>query len=405
MKWLRLAWQNLGRNKRRTLATVLLIAIGVTGIMTTSGFALYTYESLQEFAMRENGQLILTHTDFFEKEEDYPLQFGIDDYEAIRMELLKDLSIQYVLPSVEFNGLITNGEKSTIFVGKGVDADLPKVLGPAMNLVEGRSLSIRPDPLADFEVILGKGLAANLNVSVGDGLTLMSSTADGALNAIDVVVRGVLATGIPEMDARYLMVHVESAQFLLDADAVSQLSVYLREAVLQSYYAEQFSVAFPELLVTPWQDRAFFFTSVKNLYDRIFGVMGVVILIMVLFAIFNTSAMSVMERIREIGTLSAMGMRRVEIQTLFIREAVLLAILGSLAGWLLSGSLTLGLTFFDVQMPAPPGQTDGYPLQVYFSMNVAMLALMGVATIAVSASLLAVRKATVMSVSEALRYA
>ncbi|WP_196160598.1 FtsX-like permease family protein [Reinekea sp. G2M2-21] len=405
MKWILLAWQNLGRNRRRTLATLLLIAMGVTGIMTTTGFALYTYESLQEFAMRENGQLILSHPDFFEREEEFPLQLGVADSDDIRATLLKDLNVSYVLPSIEFNGLISNGEKTTIFMGRGVDTDLPKVMGPALNIVDGRALSLRPDPAQDYEVILGQGLAESMQASIGSGLTLMSTTSDGALNAIDVIVQGIVATGIPEMDARYLMVHNSSAQFLLDTDNVSQLSIYLRNSDLQSDYQQRLTDEFPHLLVTPWQDRAFFYRSVKNLYDRIFGVMGVVILIMVLFAIFNTSAMSVMERIREIGTLGALGTRRSEIIRLFLLEASLLGGLGTLLGYGLSGILTIALTVFDVQMPAPPGQTEGYPLQVYFSGEVALWALFGVVVISMLASALAVRKGTQLTVAEALRYA
>jgi putative ABC transport system permease protein len=405
MKWILLAWQNLGRNRRRTVATLLLIAMGVTGIMTTTGFAHYTYESLQEFAMRENGQLILSHPEFFKAEEEYPLQFGIEQPEQVRASLLNDVQVSYVLASIAFNGLITNGDKTTIFVGSGVDSDLPKVMGPALNIIEGRNLSLRPDETLDYEVILGQGLAKSLSAEVGTGLTLMSSTADGVLNAIDVQVQGIVATGIPEMDARYLMVHNESAQFLLDTQKVSQLSVYLRDHSKQVFYQTQFEQSYPQLTVTPWQDRAFFYRSVKNLYDRIFGVMGVVILIMVLFAIFNTSAMSVMERIREIGTLSALGTRRLEIIRLFLIESVLLAAIGSATGFLLSGLISTVLSFFEVQMPAPPGQTDGYPLQIYFSPEFALYAFVGVLVIALVATLLAVRKGVNLSVSEALRYA
>ena len=405
MKWIQLAWYNLGRNRRRTIATLLLVSMAVTGLLTTSGFALYTYESLREFAMRENGQLMLTRADFFEKEEEFPLQLGIEHSDTLREQLLKDINISYVLPSIQFNGLVTNGEKSTIFVGEGVDVDLPKVMGPALSIDQGGHLSRYPDKASDFEVIVGKGLAKNLNVALGDGLTLMSSTADGALNAVDVMVKGIVATGIPEMDARYLMVHNSTAQFLLDTDKVSQLSIYLRQPNQQDDYQQRFELKFTNLAVTPWQDRAFFYKSVKNLYDRIFGVMGGVILIMVLFAVFNTSAMSVMERIREIGTLAAMGTRSGEIVRLFLYEGALIALIGSVIGFALSGLVTGGLTVFEVTMPPPPGQTDGYPLQIYFSLKIAALSALGMISIAVLASAVAVRKGVNLQVSEALRYA
>lgn len=405
MKWFQFAWFNLGRNMRRTLATVVLIAIGVAGIMTTSGFALYTYESLREFSMRENGQFIISHVDFFEQEEEFPLQLGLDNHQTIRDEILQNRSVSYVLASTEFNGLITNGDKTTIFMGKGVDTDLPKVMGPALNITEGHNLSLHPNEQDDYEVILATGLAKSLDAQIGSGLTLMSTTQDGALNAIDVQVRGIVATGIPELDARYLMVHNASAQFLLDTPKVSQLSVYLKDVSQQAFYGEKLQARYLDLLITPWQERAFFYRSVKNLYDRIFSVMGGVILMMVLFAIFNTSAMSVLERIREIGALSALGTQRREIISLFAIESAYLAALGSCLGYLLSGLITLVLAVFDVQMPAAPGQTDGYPLQVYFSFEMALFAFITVLLIALVASLVAVRKGINLEISQALRYA
>lgn len=405
MKWIKLAWQNLGRNRRRTIATLALIAIGVTGIMSTSGFALYTYESLREFSMRENGHLILTMPEFFEQDEEFPLQFGIDNYQAIEQQLLSDTRIRTVLPSLSFNGLITNGDKSTIFVGSGVSAELPQVMGPALAVEQGRFLSLKPDESADFEIVIGKKLAQSLNAQIGSGLTLMSSTSDGALNAIDVEVRGIISTGIPDLDARFIMVHLDSAQFLLDTERVGQLGIYLRDNNAVASMQNEIQNTYRQMLVTPWSKRAFFYQSVKNLYDRIFGVMGVVILVMVGFAIFNTSAMSVLERMREIGTLKAMGTTQSEVVSLFLWESALLGAIGSVFGFLISGLMTLAFMVFEFQMPAPPGQTEGYPLQIYFSTDVALFALAGVVVLACLASLLSVGKSHRLTISEALRYA
>lgn len=405
MKWIKLAWQNLGRNRRRTIATLALIAIGVTGIMSTSGFALYTYESLREFSMRENGHLILTMPEFFEQDEEFPLQFGIDNYQAIEQQLLSDTRIRTVLPSLSFNGLITNGDKSTIFVGSGVSAELPQVMGPALAVEQGRFLSLKPDESADFEIVIGKKLAQSLNAQIGSGLTLMSSTSDGALNAIDVEVRGIISTGIPDLDARFIMVHLNSAQFLLDTERVGQLGIYLRDNNAVASMQNEIQNTYRQMLVTPWSKRAFFYQSVKNLYDRIFGVMGVVILVMVGFAIFNTSAMSVLERMREIGTLKAMGTTQSEVVSLFLWESALLGAIGSVFGFLISGLMTLAFMVFEFQMPAPPGQTEGYPLQIYFSTDVALFALAGVVVLACLASLLSVGKSHRLTISEALRYA
>lgn len=404
MKWLLLAWSNLGRNRRRTLATLMLTAIGVTGIMATSGFALYTYESLQEFAMRDKGHVILTHPDFYSEQEDFPLQFGLDEAQALQQSLLRDRVVRDTLATIEFSGLITNGDKSTIFIGEGVEPELFQVRGPVMRLDDGRLFGVSETP-GNAQALIGKALASNLKVGVGDGLTLMSTTVDGALNAIDIQVRGIVSTGVPEMDSRLVMTRIEDAQLLLNSDRVTRIGVYLNDSEQDDAYYRTLLERFPELGVTAWHERAFFYTSVRNLYNRIFGVMGVVMLAMVGFAIFNTASMSVMERIREIGALAAMGTRRREILRLFLMEAALIGGLGSLVGLVLSGGLSLALMVFDVQMPPPPGQTEGYPLQVYWSVQVAWISTLLVILLSVLASGLATLKGVRKPIVEALNYA
>jgi len=405
MKWLILAWSNLGRNRRRTLATLMLTAIGVTGIMATSGFALYTYESLQEFAMRDKGHVILTHPDFYSEQEDFPLQYGLEDASNLQRSLLGNENVRDTLATVEFSGLITNGDKSTIFLGEGVEPELFQVRGPVMQLNDGRLFGVSEDDRQDAQALIGKSLASNLKVGVGDGLTLMSTTVDGALNAIDVQVRGIVSTGVPEMDSRLVMTRIEDAQRLLNSDRVTRIGVYLSDNDQAEAFYQQLVDSYPDLGVTAWHERAFFYKSVRNLYNRIFGVMGVVILAMVGFAIFNTASMSVMERIREIGALAAMGTRRREILRLFLMEAGLIGGLGSLVGLLFAGLLSIGLMVFEVQMPPPPGQTEGYPLQVYWSLQVAWISSALVIALSVLASGFATLKGVRKPIVEALNYA
>ncbi|MEZ9947122.1 ABC transporter permease, partial [Vibrio breoganii] len=104
-----------------------------------------------------------------------------------------------------------------------------------------------------------------------------------------------------------------------------------------------------DIELTPWQDRAFFYTKVKDLYDRIFGIMGAVMALVVFVSLFNTMTMSVTERTREIGTLSALGSYPSEIVAGFLKEAGLLAVIGSAIGALVSGLVSVLLLVIDVQ--------------------------------------------------------
>ncbi len=88
----------------------------------------------------------------------------------------------------------------------------------------------------------------------------------------------------------------------------------------------------------------------------------------------------------------------------FLREAGLLAVIGSLLGGLCSAVLSVALLFVDIQMPPPPGRNDGYPLNIYFSIELVAMATVGVAVICLLAAFISARKAVNKPITEALIY-
>ena len=409
----RIAFLNLQRNKRRSVLSVLIIAIAIFALTSAGGFGLYTYDSLKESTARDTGHLTISQPDFFEKDEEMPLANGLSDGTQITQQLIANDKVRGVQPRIEFTGLVSNGSKSTIFVGTGVNEREFDMKGPFLDVRQGKTLSSiqssRYDP-SEPEVMLGVDLARNLNVSIGDWVTLLATTSDGALNAYDYKVRGIYSTGVPELDKRQLYIHIKSAQELLGGDKVSTLSVFLfdtEQTMPMKLWVEQqladMSLAEP-VEVTPWQERAFFYTKVKDLYDRIFGIMGAVMALVVFVALFNTMTMSVTERTREIGTLSALGTYPREIVSGFVRESALLALIGSFIGGVISLLVSLLLMVVDVQMPPPPGRTEGYPLNIYFSPELLSMTAVGVLLICVIAAWLSASKGVKKPITEALSY-
>ncbi|NIY83521.1 ABC transporter permease [Vibrio hepatarius] len=410
---LRVAYLNLLRNRRRSLLSVLIITIAVFALTCAGGFGLYTYESLKESTARDTGHITISQPGFFEQDEDMPLENGLSDAASISRLILANDEIRGVQPRIEFNGLISNGSKSTIFVGTGVNEREFDMKGPFLDVRAGKTLSSvsasRYNP-AEPEVMLGVELAKNLKVAVGDWVTLLATTSDGALNAFDFKVHGIYSTGVPELDKRQLYLHIQSAQELLTSDKVSTLSVFLFEtektAQVQQWVSGQLSKTKLEqpIELTPWQDRAFFYTKVKDLYDRIFGIMGAVMALVVFVALFNTMTMSVTERTREIGTLSVLGTYPSEIVSGFVREAGLLALIGAILGGLLSAMTSVLLLVIDIQMPPPPGRSEGYPLNIYFSFELLVFCALGVIAICTFAAWLSARKGVNKPITEALAY-
>ncbi|WP_035375076.1 ABC transporter permease [Pseudoduganella violaceinigra] len=407
-KWLSLACRNTMRNRRRSLVTVAIAATGTAAALLGGGFALHTYASLAQASARDTGHLVLAAPGQFEGNDNMPLEHGLSGRAELTRALLAHPQVNRVLPRLQFSGLVSNGDKSEIFLGTGVDARQEfLVKGPFMKVEEGTLLEADGGAAVPHRpgIVIGKGLAHILNAKPGSSLTLMSTTTAGSLNAIDVTVTGVVSSGIADIDKRLAMVDLATAQELLVSDKVSYLSVYLddldQSEALGAAWRKQYA---GRLEVRTWLEQALFYQSVKGLYNRIFGFLGVIVLVIILFAITNTLSMAVLERTREIGTLRAMGTSPGEVARLFTLEGLVLGGGGALLGMAVAAGVAMALLVLGIQMPPPPGRTSGYPLVVEVSPAMYACAALAVTLLAALASLFVSRKAANQSVVEALAH-
>jgi putative ABC transport system permease protein len=403
MKWLWFAYKNVIRNRRRSLMTVLIIAVGAASVLIASGFALYTYDGLREGSVLQSGNVVIAHSDYFDKEEEKPMEYGLANYEDIKQRIEQDERIRIAIPHLQFSGLISNGDKTVIFMGTGVEPEAEfDIKGPLMSVLTGNVLTTQTSIEAEPQVMLAKDLAKQLNADIGHSLTLLTTTKDSALNAVDVQVQGIFTTGVPDVDKRMLLVAFPTAQELILTQKVSTLSVYLHDteqtATLQAELAQQY----PNLAMQPWWEQAFLYFQVKALYNIIFGVMGVIMSLVIFFTITNTLSMTVIERTRETGTLLALGTLPRQIIRNFVLEALLIGLAGAILGMLFAGSTTIALEILEVQMPPPPGSSEGYPLSLYFSAWIYSITTLVVIILGIIAALITSRKAAKKPIVEAL---
>jgi len=402
MKWFLFAWKNVWRNRRRSVTTAMITAIGSAAILIFIGYMTFTFESLSEMSARRNGHLIISHARYFEDDESAPMAYGLEGWENIQEQLKRHSGIKQVLPRIRFSGLISNGEKSMIFVGSGVDAEHEfELQGPFLDLRQGGLL----DPDASIpEVMLGVDLARSLHVVPGDMLTLLGTTSSGVLNGLDVKVAATFAAGSPELDKRALTVSLATAQELLDTQRVSTLSVYLYQTEQTDSMLEVIQGLYADLGVKAWYELAFFYHKVRDLYVLIFGMMGIIILIVVLLSVVNTVSMTVLERTREIGIMAAMGAFPRQILFNFVSESMVIGLMGSALGVLIAGTLTAILPFAEIMMPPPPGSNVGYPLMLNFSVTVYAAVSIVMVMITMLGGLIAARKGANRTIVEALAH-
>jgi putative ABC transport system permease protein len=232
----------------------------------------------------------------------------------------------------------------------------------------------------------------------------MSTTPDGALNAVDVEVAGLQDLGLKELNDRSLCVSLDTASTLLNAGpARSRLSVMLHRPEEAEREGPRLA-ALTGSEARPWFELASFYQQVKLLYYAIFGFMGLVLALVVLLATANTLLMSVMERLRELGTLRAVGMPPRSLLALLQWEGAMLGLAGSALGLATTLLLRFALNALHLQMPAPPGTSHGYELNIQLVPMVYLGAFLGLQLVIQVSAFFPGLKAARIRITEALRH-
>ncbi|HTS01731.1 MAG TPA: FtsX-like permease family protein [Thermoanaerobaculia bacterium] len=368
-RWASLAARNLRRHGRRTLLTGAIVVVGFVAVTMTAGFVSQTFRSLRSATIRSvGGHLRILDPRAAGKTDDEASTILLDDWPGLAALLSRDPHVVQAMPKLSFFGLVVKGDRSAAYLGTGTIPALEKQASLAADSVQsGRFLS---DPDAN-EVMLGGGLARAVGARVGDLVTVMTTTPDGGLNAVDATVTAVLGYPIKELDDRVLFMPYGAAARLLKAEGrANSVVVLLRDDHDAERVARELSkslaAAGRPVVVKTWLDTAAFYKQVKLLYTAIFFFMGLVLAVVVVLATANTMTMSVFERTREIGTLLAIGMERSDVRTLFLLEGVLLGLAGSGIGAVLSLLLRAALNASGIMLPPPPGATRGNVLHVDF---------------------------------------
>ena len=368
MSALGLAWRNLVRQKRRSLLMIAVVGFGFAAFALAGGFIAQTFEALREGTIRSVGHLQVVDRRAVGKAEEATLEYAIVDARRARSIAARDPAVQAVLPRIDFVGLATNGARSVPFLGVGVDPGPEAAATLASELVvSGRYLSGD----GGESVVLGTGLAAALEVKPGDRVTLMATTPDGSLNAVDGVVAGLVDVKIKELNDRYLAGGIELVSRLLQSEEkVSKLVVFLRPGAREDEVAARLQKAFAAsgfpVAIRHWKELAVFYGQVRLLYIGIFGFVGAVLVVIVILSAAIVMTMAVTERTREIGTLRALGTRPSGILRMFLSEGVVIAFAGCVAGMLFALVVRAGLNASGIILPPPPGATHGMPIHVNF---------------------------------------
>ncbi len=364
-----MAVRNVLRNSRRSLFVGATVAIGAFALMVFVGYMAATASAIREVTIRGGvGHFQIGHPGQFDGAGERPLQFGLEPADRQKIDALtaQDPRIRRVVPRLGFGGLISNGDQTLTFQGNGVQPDLEQqTFGAFQNIETGRRLSAKPDDR--YSVLLGKELARRLGVALGDGVTVLTSTAHGAINAIDLTVVGLIATGVPESELYLVQMPIATAQELLRTDKIGLLSVLLEKTDDTDAAIADFARAEPGFEVRSWRQLNPLFDQIVALYRNQFIVFGVIIAIVVFLSVGSMTLTSIMERSREIGTLRAIGISGAKVQRIFMIEGIIMGGMGVVMSGILTAFVIFVVNESAIQLPPPPGRNVGVLLHLSWS--------------------------------------
>jgi putative ABC transport system permease protein len=408
MKWMKLALRNILRNKRRSLVTLLAIAVGFAAISLFRGYTSNMYFGLETMAVRGEGlgHLTIFKTGWLEKGKLDPekYMFSKEEIEKITRIVTNEREVVLATPQINLSGIVSNGTVSTIFMAQGVvpqDDRTIKGSWTALRPIKGEGLNEKKP----FGVEMAQDLARFLNLTPGKDGVVMAPTLGGQMNAMDIHVSGVYDTGSDATNDKYMRLSFNFAQSLLDTEKADRIVVLLEDTretgKMRTVLIAKLTGAGIACEIKTWNELSLFYSKVKGMIDMMFLFIFCIVLVIVVMSTVNTMGMAVLERTREIGTFRALGLKRRGVSMLFAMEGGMLGLLGSFTGAVLHTVVwavirAIGPTY------TPPGVSTPVPLTVNLVPQTLVLLSICIIILSLIAAIIPARRAARQNIVNAL---
>ena len=356
---LKIATRNLLRYQRRSLLTALLITIGITAVLlfvAVSG----SFKTMMVGQITDSmlGHLQIHRKGYVASLDNLPLNLNMSPQAAAKVEeVLNGIpEVEAWSPRIKFGAMFSNFTETTSIRLNAVQPDKEMATVPMLSrrIIDG---SIGNGLVEPGKLVLPELIAKGMKVKVGDTVVLVATNPDGAVNGMTFVVQGVLE-GLSGPGGRDGYMHIDDARQLLRLtdNSVSEYAVRLKDPSMLKAVEAQLQASLGQMLnqqgkpafeIHDWTALSPF-SNIADMIDLLTLFIKVMLVAIVLISIMNVMIMAVYERMREIGTISAIGTLPHKVLSLFIAEGLLLAIAGTLLGVVISLAAIYALNLFPV---------------------------------------------------------
>jgi putative ABC transport system permease protein len=382
MALLKLAVRNLLRNRRRTTITLVALVAGVMANVAIKGFILGQRRQILENQMRGTLGAVQVHKKgYVANVLGSPLTLDFADSPELRAKIAAVPGVNAVSPRIEFGAQVSTPDKkplpedgselaeedrgtSSFLMMTAFDPTLEQKVTPKrwewVASAQGQML----ESAAAEQVLLNDDFARGVGVPLWKAgsalppleqrLAILAPDRDSSLNGVNVVMIGTLASATPN-DRRIGVMSLGAAQTLLRMEGrVTEYGLDVKDDANPDTVRAAVEAALgPDFEVHTWDQRLPFVKDIINTQDTVFGIVSTIFLLVVLLGVVNAMLMSVLERVREIGTMLAVGMKRRQIVSLFIGEGVVIGLIGGTVGALLGFAWVSYMNAKGISIPAP----------------------------------------------------
>lgn len=354
-----IASRNLLRYRRRSLLTLLLIVIGMVAVLLFVAVA-GSFKSMMVGQITDSvlGHLQVHHKGYVASIDNLPLNLNMKPPMVAKVEeaLRANPAVETWSARVKFGGMFSNFAETTSIRVNGIDPAREAATTPLLpgRMIEGQRVGAGAGALvARGQIVIPVLLARGMKTKLGDTVVLVATNRDGSVNGKTFVVRGILE-GVTGPGGRDGYIHIDDARELLRMSEaeVSEIAVRLKDFSRLDRSTSQIKAALegvsngkPVLETHTWADLSPF-ANLAKMIDLMTLFIKVVLVSIVLVSVMNVMIMAVFERIREIGTIAAIGTPPSRILALFLAEGLMLGIVGTVAGTLLSLVAIFGINLW-----------------------------------------------------------
>ncbi len=333
---IKIAWRNIWRNRKRSIIIIMAIVFGLIGGVFSASIRLGAEnQRFRESVENQISHIQIHHDQFIANPE---ARYRIPDGFKLTDELRQHPDIKIVSPRTVFDGMIATANLNAGVRIKGIDPEIESKTTYLEDLIVEGTYFTEEGRLPS--VIVGRNLAEDLRSGVGSRIVLTFQDVEGEIVSASFRIEGLYVVTSKRFEERNVFVNASDLNGLItDDEAVTEIAIVLNDPDKYRIVANELREKYTGLEIRHWADiDPSLFYALEFLERNLVFLVGIIIL-GVSFGLLNTILMSVLERVRELGVLMAVGMKKAMVFAMVVLETTMLSLIGGGLGLTLSFGL------------------------------------------------------------------